>query len=205
MVSRLLSLGALVPVVLLLSACTGDEEPPGGVPAAVTQALALLDGDAEPQRTVLELAATERRDITFEEYRQAMEGAVECINSSGPNNFEVRTVGQDGPSTELSVGGTTASLATIDAVMGSCLHAHSDAISYAYFSRAEAVEARLQTATRFLPGLVACVRDKGVLVADDATLEEVLEGELQAFPDAPPGEGCACTTGLAQEVGAYCG
>ena len=203
--ARALAALAVMASVGTLGACSASQPSHGATPPAVADALSHLDTTSEPQRAVLQLAAAEGRDVTFEEYHQALLQAIDCMNATGTGTYWLDPVDPGaGGTTSFSMGAHVADPAASDAATGECFERYADLIDAAYSGRAEAVEARERIDTEYLPAVRECVRAEGVTVPDDATLGDVLDLEGTALPDQPLAQTCGCTTGLAEAAGGTC-
>jgi len=190
---------------LFLQGCAASGPSPSPVPPAVADALSRLDANSEPQRTVLELAAAEGRDVTYEEYHAAFEDTAQCIDDSGIAAATVDIAGRSGDSPLLSIGAVTSNPDAFDSVYAACASRYSELIDNAFQERQEAVDAADRIDAQYRSVLLQCIRDKGVTVPDDATVNEMLDLELAARPDEMPAKTCGCLTGFSTEVGGYCG
>lgn len=161
--------------------------------------------DVDPaQSELLRSHAETGEPITFEEYKQAIMGVIECAKSQG--------VWIDGPREEqlqgqvvirYGFGGADESAAEKNAVLhDQCYERLGALVALAYENSASAAAWVDQQFDAYAPQLIACIRGYGGEIGDDPSRDE-LKQALDRLQDSAPdysGPDCEEETGLADLI-----
>lgn len=135
------------------------------------------DRVSDAQLTALELSASSGY-MTYEQIDALLEDTATCMTDAGVR-FD------RGPDDELAPGIVMPSYTHGDPLdlADACLFEHSHYAWGAYQTQPRHREAHDAALTQRLPEVMACLRDRGADIPDDATLDEVRATDLQVFID----------------------
>jgi hypothetical protein len=126
------------------------------------------EGGASSSQLELLLAADAAGEVTFEQLRAAVDATFACLDSAGIQHSENVT---QGPLPQL-----TYSFASADgssAVADSCINSHSMYVEWAYQTQPSAQELVDAAFDKKRDEIVACLRQMGIEIDDDASVDEI--------------------------------
>lgn len=192
-----------VVIALTLIAGCGAEKPDNTVDPRVLNQLGSLLDDArtneasEQTIAVLELAISEQRNVTFGEYREAHQAAIDCLEGLGlsvTNYSETERAGR----TEISYfygGLDQAKMDALDAPMMACVNENAMYIDLAYQINSPTVDVDALY-EHFRPLMIECVNREGASLPPDATMNEAIDADSELTDANPLRELCGVTTGF---------
>lgn len=165
---------------------------------AATAAAGVVDAT---QIEILEAAVSEGRDVTFEEYSVAANSAVECIQSSGlVIEVGVHPVPADG-GTLLTLWISAEGIDdVVSAVAQECMTKFVTYVESAYQGRASVQEWRDEVSARYYDAMFACLESRDVRVESAMSMEELVQAEVDTFPNYPPDARCVASTGYEASI-----
>jgi hypothetical protein len=153
-------------------------------------------GISDEQRVVIETALSEGRGLTFEEYRSAKYVTIDCLQDLGLDVPVVREAPRAGwIEIVFAYGGLSdAEMANLAPAIDACMIEHSTWIEYAYqVSDPEAAAAVMDS---YLTPMLACLRAKGEMLPEDATIEDAMFADRNEEGDLDPEDSCIYETGF---------
>ncbi|MCJ7827172.1 MAG: hypothetical protein MUP36_02900 [Demequinaceae bacterium] len=189
-------------VVNLLAACSAGGASPTVIAdseLAFILAEAQEAGASSEQIAVIELALAEGRQVTFEEYKEAMNRNFDCLRDLGVDVRDVEEIDHFGwiEITYFYGGLDEGTMTSLEPAMDACMNDHVKWIDIVYQSSLDfsEMDAILQ---RFRPLMIECVNQEGAGLPADATLNEAIDADYPLTETDPLREMCGVKTGLAE-------
>jgi hypothetical protein len=87
-----------------------------------------------------------------------------------------------------------------DAVVGACSHKHMMYVEVAYQTRGGVQERREEVSARYYDTMYACLESRDVSVESAMSMGELVQAEVDTFPNDPPDARCVASTGYEASI-----
>ncbi len=190
--------GIAATCAVVLSGCHSDTPLPDSTFFVASYQQLLKDGTeagmSPAQAAVIQNALDEGRLVTFEEYKQATDNEVSCIEDLGLTTSNRREIDHGGW-TEIAFGYSISvdeeQQPLLDAA-DACLVKHAQFVGLAYQENQTIAQADALFA-KYKGAIVACMATRGAQVDRDATRQQVLVADHEATPQGE--QSCADSSG----------